>query len=169
MRDFASRLARRRAVAENASIAASRPAHLRAVLAWAPVACSLALAAGTIAFGVIDGRWEDAPVLIPAVAFAGVGSFVASRQFGNAIGWLFCLVGVTLATVVFATAYGYHSLVAQPGSLPGGEYAAFVGANLWTVAFFAGVLILLLFPTGAPPSRRWRPLVWLQGIGLLIF
>ena len=89
-------------------------------------------------------------------------STIARRRPGNPIGWLFCVVGVVLAVAVFATAYGFHALIAEPGSLPGGPYAAFVGANIWTVAFFAGVLILLLFPTGAPPSRRWRPLVWLQ-------
>jgi hypothetical protein len=140
-----------------------------AALAFLPLAFSLALAAGTLALGVVDGRWDDAPVLIPAVAFAAVGSIVARRRPGNPIGWLFCVVGVVLAVAVFATAYGFHALIAEPGSLPGGAYAAFVGANLWAVAFFAGVLILLLFPTGTPPSPRWRPLVWLQGVGLLIF
>ena len=156
-------------MAENPSITASRSVHLRAALAWVPVGWVLALAAGTLAFGVIDGRWEDAPVLVPALAFAGVGSLVARRQPGNPIGWLFCLVGATLATAVFATAYGYHAMIAEPGSLPGGAYAALVGSNIWGLAFFAGVLILLLFPTGKPPSRRWRPLVWLQLIGLLAY
>ncbi len=108
-------------------------------------------------------------MLVPAVAFAAVGSIVARRRPGNPIGWLFCVVGVVLAVAVFATAYGFHALIAEPGSLPGGAYAAFVGANIWAVAFFAGVLILLLFPTGTPPSPRWRPLVWLQGVGLLIY
>jgi hypothetical protein len=169
MRDFASRLARRRTVAENPSIAASRLDHVRAVLAWVLLAGTLLLAAGTLALAIVDGRWDDAAVLIPAAAFAGVGSLVASRRSGNPIGWLFGLVGVTLATAVFATAYGYHSLLAEPDSLPGGTYAAFVGANIWTVAFFAGVLILLLFPTGTPPSPRWRPLVWLQGVGLVVY
>jgi hypothetical protein len=162
-------LARARTVAENPSITASRFAHLRAALAWVPVGWVLALAAGTLAFGAIDGRWDDAPVLVPALAFAGVGSLVARRQPGNPIGWLFCLVGATLATAVFATAYGYHAVTAEPGSLPGGAYAALVGANIWGLAFFAGVLILLLFPTGEPLSPRWRPLVWLQIIGLLAY
>ncbi len=142
---------------------------MSAALAWVPLGLSLALAAGTLAFGVVDGRWDDAVVLIPAIAFAGVGSTIARRRPGNPIGWLFCVVGVVLAVAVFATAYGYHALVAEPGSLRGGEYAAFVGANVWAIAFFAGVLILLLFPTGVPPSRRWRPLVWLQAVALLAY
>jgi hypothetical protein len=142
---------------------------VRALLAWAPVAWCLALAAGTLVFGAIDGRWDDAAVLIPAIAFAAVGSLIASRLPGNPIGWLFCAVGVTLAGAVFATAYAHHALVADPGSLPGGSYAAFVGSNIWGVPFFAGVLILLLFPTGTPPSRRWRPLVWLQAVGLVAY
>jgi hypothetical protein len=99
------------------------------VLAWAPVAWCLALAAGTLVFGAIDGRWDDAVVLVPAIAFAGVGSLIASRQPGNSIGWLFCVVGVVLAGVVFATAYAHHALIAEPGSLPGGAYAAFVAVS----------------------------------------
>lgn len=162
-------LARERSVAENPLITPLRHPRLRAVLAWAPVGWCLALAAGTLAFGAIDDRWDDAIVLVPALAFTGVGSLVAARRSGNPIGWLFGAVGLTLASVVFATAYGYHALVAEPGSLPGGAYAAFVGANVWGVAFFAGVLILLLFPTGAPPSPRWRPLVWLQAVGFLAY
>ena len=138
-------------------------------LAWVPLGLSLVLAAGTLVFGMVDGRWDDAVVLIPAIAFAGVGSLVARRRPGNAIGWLFCVVGVVLAVAVFTTAYGYHALIADPGSLPGGPYAAFIGADIWAVAFFAGVLILLLFPTGAPPSRRWRPLAWLQAVALLAY
>jgi MFS family permease len=142
---------------------------MRPVLAWAPVGLSIALAVGTLVFGAIDGRWDDAAVLIPAIAFAAVGSLIASRQPGNPIGWLFCAVGVVLAGVVFATAYAYHALIAEPGSLPGGAYAAFVGANIWAVAFYAGVFILLLFPTGEPPSQRWRSVLWLQALGLFLY
>ena len=157
------------ALPENSLIQALGRFHVSAALAFLPLAFSLVLAAGTLVLGVFDGRWDDAPVLIPAVAFAAVGSIVVRRRPENPIGWLFCVIAVVLASAVFATAYGYHSLVAEPDSLPGGAYAAFVGANIWAVAFFAGVLILLLFPTGTPPSPRWRPLVWLQGFGLLLF
>ena len=162
-------VARDGAVSENPLITALRPSHMSAALACVPLGLSLALAAGTLAFGVLDGRWDDAVVLIPAIAWAGVGSTIARRRPGNLIGWLFCVVGVVLAVAVFATAYAHHALVAEPGSLPGGSYAAFVGANIWGIAFFAGVLILLLFPTGRPPSRRWRPLVWLQAVALLAY
>jgi hypothetical protein len=156
-------------LAENPLIAGRGLAHLRAILAWVPLGLTLALAGGTIAFGVIDDRWDDAVVLVPAVAFAGVGGLIASRQAGNPIGGLFCAVGVVIAGVVFSTAYAYHALIAEPGSLPGGAYAAFVGANIWGVAFYAGVFILLLFPNGKPASRRWRRVLWLQAAGLLLY
>jgi hypothetical protein len=144
-------------------------AHLRAVLPWVPVALALALAVGTLVLDVLDGRWDDAPVTIPSIAFAAVGSIVLWKRPGNPIGWLFCLIGLTLATAVFATAYGYHALVARPGSLSGGSYAAFIGSDIWAIAFYAGVALLLLFPDGRLPSRRWRPLLWLQVVGLLLY
>jgi hypothetical protein len=46
-------------------------------------------------------------------------------------------------------------------SLPGAAWAALLPDLLWLVATPLGVaLLLLLFPTGRLPGRRWRPVVW---------
>jgi hypothetical protein len=46
-------------------------------------------------------------------------------------------------------------------SLPGAPWVALLPDLLWLVATPLGVaLLLLLFPTGRLPGRRWRPVVW---------
>jgi hypothetical protein len=95
------------------------------------------------------------------LADATVGAIVASRRPENPVGWLLCLAGVTVSTSSFASQYAIYTLLAQPGSLPGGEALAWIAA--WQLPIMNGlpVLYLLLFPTGRLPSRRWRPVAWL--------
>ena len=104
------------------------------------------------------------PVLLIAfLAFSTVGALVASRRPGNAIGWIFCTVGVSLGAAFSAQAYADYTLIVRPGSLPGGEIA--VWSFSWTapVLSAAPTFVLLLFPDGRLPSHRWRPVAWLAG------
>ena len=97
------------------------------------------------------------------LAFATVGALVASRRPRNPIGWLLLLAGLcyTLGGVtVDAAEHG------DPGAWR--DAAAWIGAWIWMagigpVATFG----LLLFPDGHLPSRRWRPVAWLAGGGLV--
>jgi two-component system NarL family sensor kinase len=90
-----------------------------------------------------------------------VGALVASRRPENAIGWIFCLLGVSLGAAFSAQFYADYSLIVRPGSLPGGDIA------IWSLSWTAPVLsaaptfVLLLFPDGRLLSRRWRPVAWL--------
>jgi signal transduction histidine kinase len=87
-----------------------------------------------------------------------LGVLLVLRRPENRIGWLFLFVGVVLATTLFAGAYATHALLVDPGSVPGGELAGWIGNVLWPLPFSALVLLFLWFPTGAIPSRRWRPI-----------
>ena len=58
-------------------------------------------------------------------------------------------------------AYVDRGVVRDPGSLPGPEWAAWAEAVVWHPAFGLLAFLLLLFPHGRLPSRRWRPFVWL--------
>ena len=101
--------------------------------------------------------------LLLFVSFATVGALIASRQPGNAVGWIFCYLGLAFPLVGAGEEYALYALVTEPGSLPGGEglvwLAALVGGPT-NFALFA--LIFLLFPEGRLLSRRWSLVVWLD-------
>jgi hypothetical protein len=102
------------------------------------------------------------------LAFPTVGALVASRRRGNAIGWLFCVVGVLFGLQSAAYGWGVYALLTRPGALPGAELAAWLSTWLFVPALFCiPVYLFLLFPDGRPVSRRWRPVAWLAGAGLL--
>ena len=103
------------------------------------------------------------------LAYPVVGAVVAARHPRNAIGWLFCAVGLLWALAHAGAAYAAFGLKAHPGSLPGAEAANWFQS--W--AFFPGLgLILvyapLLFPNGHPPGPRWRIVGWTGALGIAL-
>ena len=105
---------------------------------------------------------ETAPVLYPALlatAFSTIGALVASRRPENLIGWLMCAEGLLFALNALAGSYAALALYSGPEPMPGAALAAW--ANVWTGSIPLLPLLLLLFPDGRLPSRRWRPVVWL--------
>ena len=100
-------------------------------------------------------------VLLAILSFATVGALVASRRPKNAIGWILCVVGLTMGASFFAQGYADYVLIEQPGSLPGGELAVWSLSWAGNILIAAPTFLLLLFPDGWLPSRRWRPVAWL--------
>jgi len=101
-------------------------------------------------------------LIVFMVILAFVGALLAARRPSNAMGWL-CLAGALLGGSQFATrAYATQGLIADPGSLPGAQFAAWWSGSVATSGFYVITMLLpLLFPTGGPPSPRWRPILWL--------
>jgi hypothetical protein len=98
---------------------------------------------------------------VAILAFSTVGALVASRRPGNPIGWLFCFGAFVWGLGELTLEYGVYALVTSPGALPAGAWAVWFGT--WTRGiggFFMVLFLLLLFPTGRLPSRRWRVVVW---------
>jgi hypothetical protein len=102
------------------------------------------------------------------VSFATVGALVASRQPKNAIGWIFCWLGLSFSLGSASEEYALYALVTEAGSLPGAE------GMVWLTAWFGGpivfalfAIVFLLFPNGRLPSRRWRPVVWLELVAVV--
>jgi hypothetical protein len=102
------------------------------------------------------------------VSFATVGALVASRWPKNAIGWIFCWLGFSFSLGSASEEYALYALVTEAGSLPGAE------EMLWLTAWFGGPIgfallafVFLLFPDGRLPSRRWRPVVWLELVAVV--
>jgi hypothetical protein len=97
---------------------------------------------------------QDIIVFASAVT---VGLVIAWHRPGNAIGWLL-LAGVDVQGLAIDGSV-YTTLAHRPG------YHLPVGPIVWLdTAWFLGIaalpLIILLFPDGAPPSPRWRRVMW---------
>jgi hypothetical protein len=95
------------------------------------------------------------------LAFSTVGALIASRRPENPIGWLFCCGALIWGLGELALEYGVYTLVTAPGALPAGVWAAWFGAWARGIGgFFMVLFLLLLFPAGRLPSRRWRVVAW---------
>jgi hypothetical protein len=107
--------------------------------------------------------------------FASLGALIVTHQPGNRIGWLMLLPA--LATFIDVST----ELFVEPLTAPPAAPSALVLVAVWAdrigavIALFPLFLVLLLFPTGRPPSPRWRGLVlalvtlltlWLLVVGL---
>src|SRR3712207_4382848 len=86
----------------------------------------------------------------------------------NYIGWLFCSIGLLAGVLLFCGEYAYYSLLARPGSLPGGEAMAWIDSWLWVVHVGLFAFLGLVFPDGRLPTPRWRPFAWLVGIAVVV-
>jgi hypothetical protein len=147
-----------------------------ATVAWSSWALSLALVPVGLGFGFLafsaplpPGREPILPLIavteVLLLAYGTVGALVASRRPGNAIGWIFCAVGLALAVASAASGYAGYGLYGNGDALPAPELAAWL--SVWlniVVLFVAPCLLFLLFPDGRPPSPRWRPVIWLVAL-----
>jgi hypothetical protein len=126
-------------------------------LAWGlwGLALAVLVAATALAPWLVLGYVGVLAVL--SLAFLTVGAFLGGRRPGNPVGWLLEGWGMVMAFSALTGAYVDRGLVHDPGSLPGPEWAAWAEAVVWHPAFSLLVFLLLLFPSGHLPSRRWRP------------
>jgi hypothetical protein len=101
--------------------------------------------------------------------FGWFGALIVSRQPSHPIGWILCALAGTIVLLVFANEYAIYGLITHPGAAPGA--AALAWFTTWAIAIPLGLLaaLLLLFPTGRPPSPGWRWWLWVAGIANLLW
>jgi hypothetical protein len=139
-------------------------------LAW--VLFALPLPCVPLAFAVVGATgasWTQdvttSPLLV--LSFSGVGLLIVLGDPRNTIGWLLLVTGLGIGANAVTTALvEWNATSAEP--VTAAAYTALANGTLQLVAL--GVLIpriLLLFPTGAPPSRRWRIVGWAQAVVLV--
>ena len=100
-----------------------------------------------------------------SLAYPTVGALIISRLPTNPIGWIFCGVGLLYAARRLTEAYADYALLVNI-ALPWGEYVAWFTTWVgFAVPVLAGVFLMLLFPDGRLPSRRWRIVAWTAVLG----
>ena len=101
------------------------------------------------------------------IVFAIVGALIISRQPDNRIGWLLMTPALVFLFGEPSKAYLNGFTSAPPPTIPNLLITWFETWS-WLGIIFPLLLILLLFPTGKPPSPRWRCVVFYT-IGMFIF
>jgi hypothetical protein len=103
-------------------------------------------------------------VAIPVLAMVSsttVGAAVAARRPAHPVGWLLLGIALSLTATAATAQYFVYGLLVRPGALPAARYAAlYQPATTFTALTLIG-FVLLLTPTGALPSPRWR---WLARV-----
>ena len=164
---------------------ASRPPRAGApALAWAVCALTVAVALASLVLAIVDPNSagpahpsssgptpNDAPdpgyapyAAFSALVFSGfavVGAIVAARRPRNPIGWLFEAGALLWSLGVLSNGVYWHMAFGRTDPPAAADYVAWFGSWSFEPAFVLLLcLVPLLFPTGSPPTPRWRVVGW---------
>jgi hypothetical protein len=140
-------------------------------LAWALAGLSVAMFLASAVLYVLVPSSQEGPstsgalsellIFVTFLAFPIVGALIASRHPKNPVGWICLAIGL------------FWMLIFLGDSIPGsGPYPVTIDAltqAIWIPPVgLLGIYLILLFPDGKLPSRRWRPLAWLSGVVMVL-
>lgn len=133
------------------------------VLAWSLAAVPPILLAFVLAIGADEPTAEEILpllVLVGFLAFAVVGALLASNRAGGPIGWLLILTATSFMGSLAIDEY----TKALPALEDAHAWLLLTASIAWIPLLGSISLAMLLFPTGALPSRRWRAFVLLLAV-----
>ena len=105
--------------------------------------------AGTDAYANLGGS-------VSAVVYATLGVIIV-RRVGNRIGWLLPGVGLLAGLMCLTSAYAVLGISTFAGSVPAATLVGAISEWVFAPVFVGVAYVLVIFPTGALPSPRWRP------------
>jgi hypothetical protein len=145
-------------------------------LAWSLACLTLAMSAASVALLFLarsvhvpsSSIADDLLFSMSFLAFPIVGAIIASRRPQNPIGWICLADGLLWTLITMIEDYSLYGL-AVPGSVPFPVGIFALTAWMWVPAVgLFGIYLLLLFPDGRLPNRKWRPLAWLFGAEMVL-
>jgi hypothetical protein len=106
--------------------------------------------------------------IVAMVSAATIGAVLASRRPRHPVGWLLLAFALSLIVNGVAGEYAPYGLQVQPGALPAAAWVAMYYPATALVGLILLGFVLLLTPTGSPPSPRWRWWAWLTAGALAV-
>nr|MBA3739166.1 hypothetical protein [Actinomycetota bacterium] len=112
--------------------------------------------------------FSDLSFVLTFGTFPLIGYLLATRRPDNAIGWLLLGIGVVFGVTALANSYAGYAI--NTGANPtGGAIAAAVNGPSWIpIVVLPATFLLLLFPDGHLPSRRWRWFAWFMAVSFTV-
>ena len=138
-------------------------------LAWSAWGLSMAALLLPFAYRLtghrVAGLGDQSGSIAPAITvllfipmFATVGAILSSKRPTNPVGWLILASGLCYALGTFSILVGSFSTM----------WSDWLGNWAWGLGIaIPATFVLLLFPNGHLPSRRWRPVAWFGGVVLV--
>jgi len=121
----------------------------------------LSIGAGK-SFGVLDAIGQLFSLVL-FLAFPVVGLLVASKRPENPIGWICLSTGLFWWIIFLGSAQNAYAL-ARTGTTTSSVALDVLFQAIWVPPVgLLGIYMILLFPDGRLPSRRWLPFAWFSG------
>ena len=143
---------------------------------WIVWSLTLVLTVITLTLSANTNSFSEDPfflsvAIVMIVGYVTIGALIASRTERNPIGWLLMMIGVGFLLGGFTDEYLRYALPRGPDDRPFTLFSAWLTNWVFSIVAFPIPWILLLFPDGRLPTRRWKPIgiaiAVLEGILLL--